>query len=515
MSIKTALSLILAGVAFCAPDATTDLILRIQQNIENGDNQAARRQLEQGLRTYPQEPGLYNLLGIVEAQAGHYRKAETAFRKTVERAPRFTGAWLNLGWLYQEHRTEDPHAAEKSLDVYRSVLQYEPGNQEANYQAAALLTSRGDFRTSMEHLAQLSADEQDRPRALSIRCANQTGLGDFAEAKATAGKLLDHPQLSEQDVADILPALEALDRDAIRTALLEGLQRRHLASARSLRYLAAIYERRGRFAEARAVLEEAGGSGVNTPLLVDLARVAYKQSDLNGALGYLAHARDLEPRNAGVHFFFGMIAVEMDLPLEARKSLEEAVRLDPNNAWYNYALGAVAAQGRSPEEAVPYFRKYSQLKPGDRRGELGAGLAYFQTKNFEAAQRELMQAAGQSETAPGAHYLLGRIAMAQDDLPLAESELRQAAARGGTPDTWAELGLVYMRQRNYEQARSALDRALQLDAEGYLPNLNLLMLYQRTKDPRAEAQSRHLEEIKAKRSEKEKLLFRMIEVRPN
>ena len=79
---------------------------------------------------------------------------------------------------------------------------------------------------------------------------------------------------------------------------------------------------------------------------------------------------------------------------------------------------------------------------------------------------------------------------------------------------WAELGLVYLRQRDYEEARRALDRALALDPDGYLPNLNVLILYQRTKDPRADAQSQRFEKIKTQRSENEKLLMRMIEVRP-
>src|SRR4029077_20145280 len=81
-------------------------------------------------------------------------------------------------------------------------------------------------------------------------------------------------------------------------------------------------------------------------LLLDLARVAYKQKDYQGALGYLAHARDLEPQNPAIHFFFGVVLIEMDLPLDAESSLSKAAELDSQNAYVAYALGAVKSQMR-------------------------------------------------------------------------------------------------------------------------------------------------------------------------
>src|SRR5207248_1549957 len=88
-------------------------------------------------------------------------------------------------------------------------------------------------------------------------------------------------------------------------------------------------------------------------LLNRLAKVAYRAGDLEGALGYLAHARDLEPGNALIHFLFGLVCVDLKLPPEAKQSLKEAVRLDPKNPYYNYALGAVLLQERNPEESIP------------------------------------------------------------------------------------------------------------------------------------------------------------------
>src|SRR5207245_9520652 len=105
------------------------------------------------------------------------------------------------------------------------------------------------------------------------------------------------------------------------------------------------------------------------------ARVARQARDLHGALGSLAHARELDPSDARVHFLFGMVCVELDLGVEAYQALKEAVRLDPGNAAINYAMGAVALHRRDAPEAVPFFRKYAALVPGDPRGPLAVGVA--------------------------------------------------------------------------------------------------------------------------------------------
>ena len=57
-------------------------------------------------------------------------------------------------------------------------------------------------------------------------------------------------------------------------------------------------------------------------------------------------------------------------------------------------------------------------------------------------------------------------------------------------------------------------RALEIDPDSYPGNLNLLNLFQRTKDRRADAQAQRFEEIKKKRSEKEQALLRTLDIRP-
>ncbi|NWG14506.1 MAG: tetratricopeptide repeat protein [Acidobacteria bacterium] len=488
---------------------------QIQTLLQQGSWEEARRQLTDALGQFPREPSLHNFMGVVEAQAGHYAAAEGAFEKALELSPRFTGAAVNLGRLYQENAGKDPKARVKALQVYQRILAYKPDDAEALFQTSVLSVQQGQYRTALARLKRLPAEAQGRPQSLAVRCAGLAGLDRYTEALKTAEALLAHPDLTPMDVLLVLPALEEKKKEELAERLLEGLTARSLHSPESLRELGLLYERRGRLDQARQLLEASVTSPVPVPLLLDLARVAYKQRDLKGTLSYLAHARDLEPKNAGIHFFFGIVCVEMELLIDANKSLKEAVELAPDNPYANYALGSVLFQSSEPRSGLPYVQKYRQLKPDDPRGRLALGAAYFQLGEHALAQKELEAVAGFPESAAGANYFLSRIAKLQGNRDEAYRLIQLSIkANPNFADAYVELGQLEMRRRNFEAAEKALQRATELEPDSFTANMHLLRLYQAIRDPRVEAQQRRFEEISKHRSEKEASLLRTIEVRP-
>src|SRR5207253_11297485 len=158
-------------------------ILRIQQLIENHDLAGAQRLLMEAAKEFPEDSGFDNLLGVVEAQQGHYQNAENSFNQAILRTPTFTAAYLNLGRLYQETTAGDPKATDKALDIYRRVLQYAPDDPEANYQSAVLLLKRGEYQDSLTRVLRLPADIRSRAQALAIVCADYAALGNRSEER--------------------------------------------------------------------------------------------------------------------------------------------------------------------------------------------------------------------------------------------------------------------------------------------------------------------------------------------
>jgi len=369
------------------------------------------------------------------------------------------------------------------------------------------------FAPSLQSLARLPADAQQRAAALSLRCANLLGLGQIAKAAESARQLAAAQDLTE---ADVLPVVPMLDK-GLAANLLEALVERGLATPPALSRLTAIYEERGQFKRARETLEkELPASGQpSVALLSQLARVAYRAGDLEESLGYLAHARDLEPQNANIHYLFGLICIELKLPPEAKQSLQEAVRLDAENPYYNYALGAVLLQEKNPEGALPHLKKFSDFRGDDPRGHFAIGVAYFDAYQPDLAKKEFESIVNRPETRVGACLYLGRLALREDRLGQATDHFKQAIqANPSAAEAYAELGLVEIRRGEFELAGKTLHRAIQLAPDSYRANLNLLQLYQRTKDGRAGAQAQRVEQLQKAGEERERLLLRSLAIRP-
>ncbi len=497
-----------------------ETIQKIQQLLQQGDSVNGQLLLSQALKESPNNGGLYNLQGVIKAQEGDFASAEVNFRKALELDAHLEGAYVNLGHLYQEHIAKDPHARDKALRVYAGLLRFAPDNIEANYQSAVLLMQKGLYAPSLQRLAKLPVETQEHSQMLSVRCADYAGLAQGDRAQQAADRMLRSADLVEADVTSILPILASQKDTSLAFNLVQGLESRHLDSFDSWRSLGLLYKGAGRLEEARRALEAAAQlQPESVPTLLDLARVANDQKDYTGAFGYLAHARKLEPNNASIHFLWGVVCIEQNLGVEAYYSLKKAVALDPNNAYYNYAMGIVTMGMpkfiTDASEAIPYLKKYCELKPHDARGRLTLGIAYFYSSADEQAEKVTSTVANNPQTAAEANYYLGKIANKRGEDSAALQHLKLALkARPNYAEAYAELGIIYLKQKDYTQAEEALQKALKLNPNNYTANLNLTILYQRTKNPKAEEQAKRVGQITEEMVQQQREFRAKIEVRP-
>lgn len=495
--------------------APRDTLQRVADLIAANDLAEAETTVAAALRTYPSDPSLHNLAGVVAAQQGTFAAAESHFQTAIRLAPGAASPYENLGRLYLERTAVEPDARTKALETYRQLLGIDPSNVEGLYQSALLLAIDGRFAESRGLIAKLPEELGARPQATAVLVADLAGLGDHEAGMTTVSRLASHPDLTAADILGVLPALDRAKDETLVQALFEAVDARGLATPAVLHRLGLIHARSGRLDAARQVLDRAASAEPSAALLLDLARIANRLEDRKGALGYLAHARAIDPANADVHFLFGMICVELDLGAEAYESLKQAVALEPDSALVNYALGAVSIHRHEPSEAIPYFEKYVALKPDDPRGRFALGAARFHANQFDKARADLERAARTPETAAGAHYFLARIARQFNDLDTARQEIeRSLEANPKYADAWAELGLVQMRTGSHEEAQQSLDKALALDPDNYAATVNLATLYSRTKDPRREQQAERLAALQEKRAVEAQEFLRIIEVVP-
>lgn len=499
------------------PDPLRAELKSVQSDIVAGRLDMAESTIRRLLLAYPEDPRLYNFLGVIQAQRGAYPEAEAAFRRALELAPDLIGAYYNLGRLYQENLARDGQALDKGIGVYQALIRLLPEDPEANYQAAVLLHLKGRYELSNGHLDRLPAAAQQRAPAALLRAGNEAALGDRASAEARVRILLSARDLEEVDVVRIAPALRRSGADDLLIRLLAELERRQQISVETAGDLAALYEEKGDFEAARLTLELVSPRHPDlTSLLIRLAWVTYRAQQYEKALGYLAHARDLSPQDARIHLFFGLTCVELNLAVEAMKSLEQAVALDPENPFFHYAFGATVMRWREAAEAIPHLEKYVAAFPEDPRGRFTLGEAYFLNKDYEASRRLMEELLGAPETAVNAHYYLGVMDRLEQQFESAQKHLEEVLrVDPGRVDALAELGGLYTRLGRFDEAEALLDRALEKEPDHYQANFNLLTLYTRRRDPRAEQQRTRFEQIKEGRWRTYAESLRTVEVVPH
>jgi tetratricopeptide (TPR) repeat protein len=494
----------------------SDTLLEIQQHIEANDLEAARALIDGARQRYPANGGLENLLGVIEIQQGHADRAIQQFSAAIVHDPRLAGAYLNLGRIYMPKAESDKAARTSALRVYEKLLLVEPGNGEANYQTALLLMWDQNYQRSLEHLERLSPDDRSRIGAQIVLCADEAALHHGSAPDQAATAIIAAPDFAEQDAMQLLPALRAAHRADLIERLFVAANEKNPLSPDGLRILGLAQEGEGKLEIARKTLELAYAQrNSSVPILVDLTRVAKAGNDYQGALGYLAHARDLQPNDAGFAYEFGVLSLRLGLLGESRKAMAEAVKLAPDNPEFNYGMGIVSSFAQDSTQGLPYLEKYHALRPSDPAALLAIGTTYFRAKNYEAATLWLKQAASHESTAADAHYYLGRIARVEGHLEDARHELEQANTLApDRPDILAELGQVFVASHDYGQAQVCLDRAVSHDPENYGANFGLLQLYARTGDPRREQQSKRFDEIKGKDEQRYQEMMRTIDLRP-
>jgi tetratricopeptide (TPR) repeat protein len=489
-------------------------VLAIQKQIEANHLDEARALAITASKRYPGDGGLDNLVGVIHIEQGDEAGARKAFSAAIRHSPNLASAYMNLSRIDMRTAATDQAARIEALQLSEKAAHLQPANDETNYQIAVILSWEKSYERSLTYLEKLSPEARKQVGAEALLCADEAALGR-REAGRAAAALASNPDLTEQDADACLPALRTARRADLIDTIFAAANGRQPLSAAGLRTFGLAEEAEGKLVESRATLERAyAADSTREIVLEDLARVARAAKDDRGALGYLAHARDLKPNNASLAYEFGAICLEMGLYAESRKALEEAVKLAPDSPEYNLGLGTVVSFSEDPSQALPYLTKYRALRPHDPAGALALGATYFRAKEYDTAATWLRQAVTDAKSAPDAYFYLGRIAREEGHTDEAIHDLKQSLAlRPNQPNALAEIGQICVTTRNYDQAATYLDRAIELDRDNYAANFGLLEMYARTNDPRRAQQSTRFDEIKAKKEQWDRDLMRVLEIR--
>lgn len=373
-----AIAFVLCCALFVAPVATAQVNNRAKQleraaALIAGDQLAeAEGQLNQILKTAPEEAAALNLLGAIRAKQGRLDEAEAFFSRAVAADKAFAGAHMNLAYLYLLKREPEKSAAE-----LKEVLRLEPTNADANYRLAWLLFSQNRFDECIGFVENLKQSQKPSAPLLAL-------LGDAHLKKGDKGGAVS----ALKSAVELKPD-EPSYHFALGVAWLK--QRPDLAEAeQSFRqflklrpddapgqlHLGYALLKQKRHAEAREWLEKSARKVATPEAFYYLGLIAQGQNEDARAIELFEKSIQLAPSFAHVHVALGATYLKLKDYQRAQQSLETGVKLSPEDPKARYNLAMLYARLKNPERAREEMQAVERLKgEGKTQEDEGDALA--------------------------------------------------------------------------------------------------------------------------------------------
>jgi tetratricopeptide (TPR) repeat protein len=178
------------------------------------------------------------------------------------------------------------------------------------------------------------------------------------------------------------------------------------------------------------------------------------------ALQDLLRAQKFAPENARLLFDLGVLEDEMQLYLDADKTLAHLESLSQNDPKVLYAAARIKLDLGQLGPAEEKMLAYLKSKPDDASAHFGLGRIYHQGLQWEKARAEFQRSIELQPLQTEAYYQLGDTELEQKDYQNAIANFSKTLARnpkhGGA---LADTGIAYYRQKQYDKASQFLEEA--------------------------------------------------------
>ena len=391
----------------------------------------AEKELTQILRAAPTSAIALNLMGTVRAKQGRLNEAEAFFLRAVRGDGKFTGARMNLVYLYALKRTP-----EKSIVQLKEILAVEPDNAEANEKLAELLVAQGRFDECIGLLEK---------RKQSLSASSLVVLGDaylgkksFQQAEENyltalegrldnAAALLGLAQLSRMkgEMREVPIYLGRVSTLAVDSKSPEFLYKFALEALRV-----------GMSDDAKSALERALEFSPKDPAYLLALGIAWlRKGDLFEAEKLFRRLLEIQPASVQGQLHLGYTLLNQKKYAEARLWLEKSARPPVAVPEVYYYLGLLAQEQNDDARAIVLFEKTVQKLPTYAHVRIALGSSYMKLKNYTRAKQELETAVKLDPEEPTGHYNLALLYARLKDPARAQEQMRiveQLKARGAT-----------------------------------------------------------------------------------
>ena len=382
----------------------------------------AEKELAAVLKVSPNLPVALNFLGTIRAKQGRLLEAETLFLRALRNDKNFTGARMNLVYLYHLQR-----APEKAILQLKEVLAGEPEHAEATEKLAELLFTQGRFDECIS-LIEKHRGARAVPASLlvilgdaylaknDLRKAEENYLVALEGRLENAGALFGLAQLSRIK-GETKEASIYLNRVATLTADSKSPEFLYKFGLEAMRV--------EMFDEAKSALQRAAEMRPKDPAYLLALGIAWlRKTDLFEAEKLFRRVLQIQPGNAQGQLHLGYLLINDKKFDEARLWLEKSVRSGVDIPEVFYYLGLVAQEQNDNVRAIALFQKAVQKLPTYVHARVALGTIYMRLKDYTRARQELETAVKLDPNEPSAHYNLALLYARTKEPEKAQEQMR-------------------------------------------------------------------------------------------
>ena len=359
----------------------------------------AEQELTKILRITPDLPAALNLMGSVRAKQGRLVEAESLFLRAVQNDKSYTGARMNLVYLYLLKRAPD-----KAIVQLNEVIALEPANLDARVML-------GDAYLATNDLAKA---EENYLAALDNKLDNAGALFGLAQISRSKGETRE-TMIYLNRVGTLLAGSNST----------EFLYKFGLEAMRV-----------GMFDEAKSALERSVELKPKEPSYLLALGIAWlRKGDVFEAEKLFRRLLELQPNNAQGQLHLGYVLLNQKKYAEARPWLEKSARSGAAIPEVFYYLGLVAQEQNDDAGAILLFEKAVRQLPNYAHARIALGSSYMKQKNYVRARQELETAVKLDPNEPTAHYNLALLYARIKEPERAKEELQiveQLKAKGAS-----------------------------------------------------------------------------------
>ena len=306
-----------------------------------GDLAKAASEYQAALKLRPDEPVIYNNLGLVYHLQLRYREAIEAFQQALKLNPELLGANLFLGIDY--YRTNQ---SEKGLDPLKNAITSNPNDVQAHLYLGRCYLDLGRYEEALQEVqkaVKLAPKDADAFYTLGQVYGKLMGAAYLKMAEVDPDSYRVYQVLAESydSQKDMEKAIDAYKKAISRKPGLPGL---HYG-------LGDVYWRAGRVDEGlKEFQEELRLNPENYLAIWKIGNLYMLKSNWDEAIPYLEKAILHAPNLAQAHRDLGKAYFQKNELEKAVQHYLKVVQLDPEEDTSHYRLAAIyRKQGRTQE----------------------------------------------------------------------------------------------------------------------------------------------------------------------